>query len=64
MKVRAYWKSINPFHPDIDQLSYSKTVDVPDDTDLKVLEDFAKEDSRNGYRFDRLEILQTSESDG
>ena len=57
MKVRAHWKSINPFIPDIDQLGYTKTVDVPDDTDMKFLEEAAKQDSRNGYRFDKIEII-------
>ena len=26
MKVRAHWKSINPFIPDIDQLGYTKQL--------------------------------------
>lgn len=56
MKVKATWKSINPCNPDINQLGYAKTVIVPDDTDLKELEKFAKEDSRNGYRFNKLEV--------
>lgn len=59
MKVKAYWKSINPFRINIDELGYTKTVEVPNDTDLKVLEDFAKEDSKNGYRFDKLEVIES-----
>lgn len=58
MKVIAYWKSINPFHPDISRLSYTKTVEVPDGTALGALEDFAREDTKEGYRFDRLEVIQ------
>jgi len=58
MKVKAYWKSKNPFHPDINQLGYTKTVEVPDNTDLKDMEQFAKDDSRNGYRFDKIEVVE------
>lgn len=57
MKVKAFWKSINPFIPDINQLGYSKTIEVADDIDLKVVEQLAIEDSRSGYKFDRLEIV-------
>lgn len=59
MKVKAYWKSINPFHPDPNQLGYTKTVDVPDDTILDELKDFAEADSRSGYVFDKFEVLKT-----
>lgn len=58
MKVMAYWKSINPFHPDISRLSYTITFEVPDGTDLGVLEDFARKDTIEGYRFDRLEEIK------
>lgn len=58
MKVKAHWKSINPFHPDISRLSYTKTVEVPAGTDLGVLEDFARKDTIEGYRFDRLEEIK------
>jgi hypothetical protein len=57
MNIKAHWKSKNPFHPDINQLSYTKTVEVPDGTDMKVLEEFAKEDTKPGYLFDRIEVL-------
>ncbi|NQU54088.1 MAG: hypothetical protein HQ522_16285 [Bacteroidetes bacterium] len=55
MKVRAYYKSINPFRPNIEDLRYSKTVDVPEGTDMEVLEKFAIEDTRSGYVFDKIE---------
>lgn len=58
MKIKAYWKSLNPFNPDIDKLGYAKTIYVPDDTDLKEIEQFAKDDSKNGYRFDKIEVLE------
>lgn len=57
MKVKAIWRSKNPFHPDIDRLSYSKTVEVPDDTDMDELKKFAIEDSLDGYFFSKFEIL-------
>lgn len=57
MKVKAHWKSINPFQPDISQLGYTKTIEVPDDTDMKELEEFAKNNSKEGYKFDKLEKL-------
>lgn len=57
MKIRAYWKSKNPFNPDISQLVYTKTVEVPNDSNLKVLEKFAIEDTQPGYVFDKIEIL-------
>ncbi|MAX23413.1 MAG: hypothetical protein CMJ19_02820 [Phycisphaeraceae bacterium] len=57
MKVKATWKSKNPFHPDISQLGYTKTVDVPDDTDLEELKQYAISDTRNGYLFDKLEVI-------
>ena len=56
-KVKAFWKSKNPFRPNIEDLGYSKIIEVPSDTDMEELEDFAKEDSMEGYRFDRFEIL-------
>ena len=56
MKIRARWKNKNPFG-EIDRLSYTKTVEVPDDTDLKILEQFAKEDTLEGYQFDKIEVL-------
>ncbi len=58
MKVKAIWRSKNPFRPDIDSLSYSKTVEVPDDTDMEELKKFAIEDSLEGYFFTKFEILQ------
>ena len=58
MKVKAYWKSKNPFIPDVEKLGYSKTVEVPDDTDLEQLKEFAIQDSMEGYFFDRLEIIE------
>jgi len=57
MKIKAIWRRINPFHPNISQLAYSKTIEFPDGTALKDIEEFAKEDSRNGYRFYKLEVL-------
>lgn len=60
MKVRASWKSINPFRPNVDELGYTKTVEIPDGTDLKEIEQLAKDDSKNGYRFDKIEVLLTN----
>lgn len=60
MKVTAYWKCANPFHPDVSQLIYKKTIEVPDDMDLEELKGFAKADSRSGYMFDRLEKVNDS----
>lgn len=57
MKVKAIWRSKNPFHPDIDRLSYSKTVEVPDDTDMDELKKFAIEDSKDGYVFINFETF-------
>ena len=54
MKVKAIWRSINPFLINVDQLSYSKTVDVPDDTDMDELKQFAIEDSLPGYAFYKI----------
>ena len=58
MKIKAIWKSKNPFHPDVTQLSYTKIVEVPDDTDMEELKQFAIKDSRPGYTFDKLEKIQ------
>lgn len=58
MKVKAIWKSKNPFNPDINQLRYSKTVNVPDDTDMEELEKHAKNDSQEGYVFDKFEPIK------
>lgn len=58
MKVKAYWKSKNPFLPRWEDLAYSKTVDVPDDTDMDELEQHAKDDSKDGYVFDKLEKIE------
>lgn len=57
MKVKAIWRSKNPFHTDIDRLSYSNTVEVPDDTDMEELKKFAIEDSMDGYVFLNFETL-------
>ena len=62
MKVKATWISINPFIPDFDQLGYSKTIDIPDNSNLEEIERFARKDSINGYRFDKLEILNKTET--
>ncbi len=58
MKVKAYWKSTNPFIPNVDLLGYSKTVDVPDNTDMGQLKEFAISDSRDGYVFEKFEIIE------
>lgn len=55
MKIKAFWKSNNPFIPDPTALVYTKTVEVPDNTDLKKLEEFAKSDTLPGYHFDKIE---------
>ena len=57
-KVKAYWKSKNPFIPNVNLLTYSKTVEVPDDTDMEELKEFAIADSRESYTFDRLEEIK------
>lgn len=57
MKIKAHWKSKNPFNPDIDRLAYTKTVEVPDDTDMDVLKQFAVEDTKPGYKFVMLEKI-------
>lgn len=59
MKVKAFWICKNPFE-DIDRMSYTKTVEVPDDTDMEVLKRFAEEDSKQGYRFEKFEVLSKS----
>lgn len=51
MKIKAIWSSKNPFIPDISMLSYQKTVEVPDDTDMEKLREMAIEDSKEGYVF-------------
>lgn len=60
MEIKATWKSKNPFIPDVTELGYTKTVKVPDDTDIKVLEDFAKEDTLDGYVFEKIEIINAT----
>lgn len=57
MKIKAHWKSINPFHPDPNQLGYTKTIEVSDDMDLTEIEQFAKDDTITGYKFSKIEIL-------
>jgi hypothetical protein len=61
MKIKAYWKPIirNPFIPDVNRIptGYTKTVEVPDDMELKEVEDFAKMDTQKGYEFDKIEIV-------
>ena len=56
MKIKAHWKNKNPF-ADIGRLRYHKEVEVPDDTDLKIIEQFAKNDTKEGFVFEKLEIL-------
>ena len=56
-KIRAYWKNKNPFIPDINQLIYTKTIEVPDDIDMEQLKIFAIEDSKQGYIFDKFEVI-------
>lgn len=54
MKVRASYKRIgrNPFKIGFDNTDfYTKTVDVPDDYDWKLLEYFAIEDTQEGFEF-------------
>ncbi len=58
MKIKATYKNLNPFHPDINRLGYSKTVEVPDDTNMDQLKQAAIEDTRNGFRFDKIEKLK------
>ncbi len=62
MKVKATYKSI-PFNPDIPKIGYSKTVDVPDDMDMKRLEMFAIEDTMEGYKFDTLKKIKEQPND-
>jgi len=57
MKVKAYWVSINPFRPNVNDLAYTKIVEVPDDTDMEDLKKFAEKDSKEGYRFDKFKKL-------
>lgn len=57
MKVKAIYRSKNPFLPNVKDLRYSKTVDVPDDTSMEVLEEFAKEDCRKNYELQSIEKL-------
>jgi hypothetical protein len=61
MKIKAYWKPIirNPFIPDINRIprGCTKTVEVPDDMDLKEVENFAKADTQEGYVFDKIEVM-------
>ena len=54
MKVRAKYTASNPFHPDVTRLTYTKTVEVPDDTDWEQLKQFAIDDTLPGYRFTGL----------
>jgi hypothetical protein len=56
MKIKAYWKNKNPF-AEIDRLAYSKTVELPDGTDLENIRQFAIEDTKDGFVFDKLEVL-------
>ena len=54
MKVRASYKRIgrNPFKIGFDNIDfYTKTVDVSDDYDWKLLEYFAIEDTQEGFEF-------------
>lgn len=54
MKVRASYKRIgrNPFKIGFDNTDfYTKTVDVSDDYDWKLLEYFAIEDTQEGFEF-------------
>lgn len=66
MKVKARFvkKGFNPFTPLItahiralEKNVYTKTVDVPDDTDMKWLETMAKNDATEGFEFVKLEII-------
>ena len=66
MKVKAIYnrKIRNPFIPDINQLvrnnSYSKTVEVPDDTDMDVLRKFAEEDALLNFELSSIEKVDDS----
>jgi hypothetical protein len=58
MKIQAIWKSKNPFNPDVDMLRYQKTVEVPDDVDIEELKKLAVKDSKDGYVFEKFNILK------
>ena len=61
MKIKAIWKPVirNPFIPNMYMIPTDqfKVVEVPDDTNIKQLEEYAKQDTPDRYVFDRIEIV-------
>lgn len=65
MKVRAYYikedKVVDYFAKGISSVTeddfYSKTVDVPDNSDMETLEKFARGDASKGFKFVKLEKI-------
>ena len=66
MKTKATFvkEGFNPFTPMINdhirnlrENIYTKTVDVPDDTDMDELKKFANEDAKEGFSCTKLEKL-------
>lgn len=63
MKLRAVYliKNANPFLPRIEdhcrQFQYAVTDEIPDDSDMKQLEAYAREKTPEGFDFLRLEKI-------
>lgn len=60
MKIRAKYKSINPF-VDINKLTYTKTAEVDDGFDMELLIEAARRDTAPGYTF--VELINLDEVD-
>lgn len=61
MKVRASYKLIgrNPFKIGFDDTDYyTKTVEVPENYNLNILRSYAIQDTKEGYEFIQLSIIE------
>jgi len=61
MKIKAIWRPIirNPFNPNVHMIPVDqfKVVEVPDNTNMEQLEEYAKQDTPDRYVFDRIEVV-------
>ena len=59
MKIKARWRKtgLNPFQQMFHEGDFiSKTVEVDDDVEMKQLEQFAKDNTQEGYEF--IEVVK------
>jgi len=65
MKIKAYWKptNFNPFVSNTNSIPQTLTsiVDVPENTSMVVMEQYAKEATPLNYIYDKIEKVATDD---